>query len=79
MPTIKSFSAERVEDVIILHMEVEDGDNVWPGSKGVSADADLKVEAEILAKEIIVANTPVQEVSAPEPVPVDVSQISITI
>ena len=72
---ITNFTAEKYEDYIRLYMEV---DGV-PGAKAVPLDADLKVEGEKLAQEIIEGNTPQPEEKVVEPVPVDVSNIVLEI
>lgn len=79
MHTVTKFEAEKVGEEILLSMEVTSGDNVWPGRKVVAADADLKVEADILAAEIVDAST--ANVSNPAPVstPIDVSKITVEI
>ena len=58
--TVQNFTAEQVGEEILLSMEVVSGENVWTGAKAVAADADLKVEADILAAEIVEANTVVE-------------------
>lgn len=79
MATVQNFTAEQVGEEILLSLEVVDGDNVWPGRKAVALDADLKAEGEKLAQEVIDANTVVAPEPAPEPVPVDVSGIVLSI
>lgn len=80
MPQVTSFTAEQIGEEIILKMEVTEGESVWTGIKPVPADADLKVEADILAAEILEANTtPEVPAAQPDPVPVDVSGIVVEI
>lgn len=77
--TVTKFEAEKVGEYIILKMEVTSGENVWPGSKAVPADADLKIEADILAAEIVDANKPAEVVAPVAPEAVDVSGITVEV
>ena len=79
MPTVQNFSAEQIGDNIILRMEVVDGENVWPGAKGVLVGSDLKIEADILAAEIVEANTVVEVVQEVVKTPVDVSKVTVEV
>jgi hypothetical protein len=76
---VTKFEANQVDENIILSMEVTDGDNVWPGDKSVPVGSDLKVEGDILAAEIVDANTPKPPVAEVVPVPVDVSKIVVEV
>jgi hypothetical protein len=77
--TVQNFTGEQIGEEILLSMEVVSGENVWPGAKAVAADADLKVEADILAAEIVEANTVVEVVAEVVKTPVDVSKIVVEV
>lgn len=77
--TVTKFEAEKVGEEIILKMEVTDGDKIFPGLKCVPADADIKIEADILAAEIVSANTPAEEEVKATPEAVDVSGITVEV
>ena len=76
---VTKFEAEKVGEEIILSMEVTDGEKVWPGRKCVPSDADLKVEADILAAEIIDAHKPVEPVAEVKAEAVDVSKVVVEV
>lgn len=76
---VTKFEAEKVGEEILLTMEVTDGEKVMPGAKAVPADSDLKVEADILAAEIVDANKPAEVVAPVAPEAVDVSKIVVEV
>jgi len=77
--TVQNFTAEQIGEDILLSMEVVSGESVWPGRKAVPVGSDLKIEADILAAEIVEANKPVEEVTPIAPVAVDVSKIVVEV
>lgn len=79
MHTVTHFEANKVGEYILLDMKVADGETVLPGAKSVAIDADLKVEADILAAEIIDAYAAKAANVVPVATPVDVSKIVVEI